>query len=813
MKELKKLVLLAVLLTGAFTLKAESANTLKVGDVSPEIILSDANQVQTSLSSLRGNVVLLRFWASWDQISRKSNKDMVWLYNNHKNRKYNGADGLLVYNVSLDTDKAKWAKAIQEDQLNGFYNVNDFESQYVTSYNVKDLPTSFLLDENGIVIGRDMPAADMNRVIAGKYASAYPLANRNLTTKAVAQPLKNVNAKPLKPGESYRIQLGAYKKFVNNKFYNVTKFGAISSEKTSSGMTRVLVGQYGSLESAASALQGVKQEGYNDAFVVMYRNDKRVKIVNKNEVAAAMNNLNSYQTVANTTTPTAYEQPMSYSPPSQQQGLDYWEGQTKVAAKTTQRTGVDIDPFDNYNSGYNYQEPIVTTTPATTTQPYGVSDGVTTVYDPPQQGSTTPYQRYSTETSPTTTYIPPATTTTYVPPTTTYVPPSTTYVPSTTTYVPPSTTTYVPPATTTTPYVPASKSRFGSSYSTGGSTSSYITSGQTTTSVPYSGGTYRSNTRTVQGSTNTPVADIPMGTVGRNTYKPVYRSGISNATRGSSTNMRYNPAADGGGTSTTTANTAGNVVYNTTPVTSSTGTVQGSGNSVVYTAGSSVPMANKTTTVTASKSRGGNNNAVTTTTIPTTIASSTPTTVGNYTYTNSSGRTISVSKSQLGLSNRTYKKEELPRNILPYDPNRSYLDGRLINTSNPQYSTTPSPVFSNPSTNTGSYYSPYIPPATTRRPAQTRPAPARPAPNNRKSSSVTSEDGGRRNVVAPPAPGKTKVTEIGQGNLDDALDAYLNSYETTSTTVNTDSSSPSRTELTKRQKKRLIKKLKRDRNK
>ncbi len=118
---------------------------------SPEIILPDSTGRNISLSSLRGKYVLLHFWSANDADSRIMNPVLKENYNKFKNR------GFEIYQVCIDTLKTSWVKAIKNDQLN-WTNVNDLNGciNAINSYNIKYIPSNYLLDKDGVIIAKDL---------------------------------------------------------------------------------------------------------------------------------------------------------------------------------------------------------------------------------------------------------------------------------------------------------------------------------------------------------------------------------------------------------------------------------------------------------------------------------------------------------------------------------------------------------------------------------------------------------------------------------------------------------------------------------
>ncbi len=114
----------------------------------PEILLPGQNGDSISLNSINAKYILLSFWASWSQESINKNLELIDLY-----KKYH-AKGFEIYQVSLDTKKENWVKAISFDEL-PWINVIDLDgrmSYYAKLYNVKKIPTSYLINPEGEII-------------------------------------------------------------------------------------------------------------------------------------------------------------------------------------------------------------------------------------------------------------------------------------------------------------------------------------------------------------------------------------------------------------------------------------------------------------------------------------------------------------------------------------------------------------------------------------------------------------------------------------------------------------------------------------
>lgn len=130
------------------------------GTNSPNIVLPNAEGKEIALSSLEGKFVLLQFWAAVDKTSRIQNPVLVELYKKYHRKNFE------IYQVSLDTDRYEWVDAIDKDKLS-WINVGDMKgsNQAVMTYNVKKVPTNYLLDPQGRIIGKDIKGPALNKYL------------------------------------------------------------------------------------------------------------------------------------------------------------------------------------------------------------------------------------------------------------------------------------------------------------------------------------------------------------------------------------------------------------------------------------------------------------------------------------------------------------------------------------------------------------------------------------------------------------------------------------------------------------------------
>jgi thiol-disulfide isomerase/thioredoxin len=131
-------------------------------DIAPEISLLSPKGKTLKLSSLRGKMVLIDFWASWCGPCRKESPNVVEAFQKYHTKEFKDAKGFEVFSVSLDRDQEAWKQAILTDHLSWKYHVLDLEGLAAANYQVATIPNAFLVNGAGEIIARGEELRGLN---------------------------------------------------------------------------------------------------------------------------------------------------------------------------------------------------------------------------------------------------------------------------------------------------------------------------------------------------------------------------------------------------------------------------------------------------------------------------------------------------------------------------------------------------------------------------------------------------------------------------------------------------------------------------
>ena len=146
----------------SITDKIENLEKTKVGATIPDFSQADKDGTPISINDLRGQYVLVDFWASWCGPCRGENPNVVKEYQKYKDR------GFTVLGVSLDDNKENWLKAIEDDNLD-WYHVSDLQgwkNAVAKQFGVQSIPFSILIDKEGVILGKNLRGEELQNTLS-----------------------------------------------------------------------------------------------------------------------------------------------------------------------------------------------------------------------------------------------------------------------------------------------------------------------------------------------------------------------------------------------------------------------------------------------------------------------------------------------------------------------------------------------------------------------------------------------------------------------------------------------------------------------
>lgn len=147
----------------------ENLEGITVGDIAPDFELPNTQDSLIKLSDLRGNIVLVDFWATWCSPCRHKTPRIKQIYEIHKEDEFkNGEEALIILFVSLDKNKTMWEQTIANDSIEMFMHLSDlkgWKNAAAKTYNVKKIPATLLIDGEGRILAINPSTRELDKAL------------------------------------------------------------------------------------------------------------------------------------------------------------------------------------------------------------------------------------------------------------------------------------------------------------------------------------------------------------------------------------------------------------------------------------------------------------------------------------------------------------------------------------------------------------------------------------------------------------------------------------------------------------------------
>ena len=147
--------------------RVETLKSVEIGQPAVDFALMDTTGNPIAISSFRGKILLIDFWASWCGPCRRENPNVVQLYNDFSSK------GFEIIGVSFDESRDRWIKAIQDDGL-VWPHVSDlkgWQSEAGKLYAITAIPATVLLDREGVIVAKNLRVDDLRAKLEELYAA------------------------------------------------------------------------------------------------------------------------------------------------------------------------------------------------------------------------------------------------------------------------------------------------------------------------------------------------------------------------------------------------------------------------------------------------------------------------------------------------------------------------------------------------------------------------------------------------------------------------------------------------------------------
>ncbi|WP_312285665.1 TlpA family protein disulfide reductase [Chryseobacterium gleum] len=147
------------------SVSVDAQKAIEIGKKAPEITMTKADGTAFSLSTLKGKIVLIDFWATWCAPCVEEQPELKALYDTYSDKVKNNQFEIL--GISLDRNKESWQKAIDRFGIN-WIQISDlkfWKSPVAKLYEVDELPFNIIIDGQGTILVKNLHGKDLEEFL------------------------------------------------------------------------------------------------------------------------------------------------------------------------------------------------------------------------------------------------------------------------------------------------------------------------------------------------------------------------------------------------------------------------------------------------------------------------------------------------------------------------------------------------------------------------------------------------------------------------------------------------------------------------